>query len=79
MNNSKFKFIELPHPETIISPQGASQLVGGLHCEYLYNHCSKDKDNFCKLDPHGNGYSQNDNCNGNPLGCSGTFYCHYNP
>ena len=79
MEKKRFKFIELPTPEIVISPEGESLLIGGLHCAILYTHCSNEQKSFCDLDAHGNGYDKNANCHGDPLGCSGTFYCHYNP
>ncbi len=76
MDNSKFKFIELPHPDFQISPDGAAHILGGNLCDIEYQHCIGNKNSFCALDPHTEqGYDANADCHGTPVGANNGLFC----
>ncbi len=43
MDDQKFKFIELPHPEIELSPDGSALLLGGIYCRDNYQFCASEK------------------------------------
>lgn len=68
--NKKFKFIELPRPEIILTSAGESNIVGGALCDFIYLQCITGKNDTCS-----NTWDTTKDCNGNSIGCEGGLYC----
>lgn len=75
MENQKFKFIELPHPEIELSPDGSALLLGGIVCSINYQQCEGGKSSPCETGPGGNAYNVNMPCGSNPTGCGDGLLC----
>lgn len=75
MDDQKFKFIELPHPEIELSPDGSALLLGGIYCRDNYQFCASEKKSTCDLGDDLKGYNFSGNCSGESAGCGSGIYC----
>lgn len=75
MDQKNFTFIELPHPEIELTPDGSAMILGGDVCSLKYSQCSGSKSSLCDTGSLGNAYNPDMPCGSNPSGCGDGMLC----